>query len=98
MFPLFKGSKTFKNGLFLLKFVSTKDPNNRFCFSVSKKVAKNAVVRNRLRRAGYRLLSKYIPLIKSNTLAVFSFLTIPKDEESLISNLDLILKDSKLLK
>ncbi len=95
MFPLLlNGAKTFKNNLFLLRFVPGNGPQSRFCFSVSKKVAKSAVVRNRLRRTGYKILEEYIPKIKSNILAVFSFRTIPRNNEEIIKNLELILNDS----
>lgn len=97
MFPLLaKGAKVFKNKLFLLRFIQGKDKNSRFCFSISKKVAKSAVVRNRMRRAGYRLLTKYIPQIKSNTIALFAFQSIPKNDEEIIINLEQILNDSLL--
>jgi len=56
------------------------------------------VVRNRLRRLGYRLLTKHISLIKPNTLVNFSFMKIPKDDEDVIINLESILKESKLIK
>jgi ribonuclease P protein component len=96
MFPLLlRGAKVFKNNVFLLRFVS-EIGGPRFCFSVSKKVAKSAVVRNRLRRAGYKELQKYIPRIKSNVLAVFSFRIVPKDNEEIIKNLESILNDSLL--
>ena len=99
MFPLLNGAKVFKNKLFLLRLVSNNEPNNKescFCFSVSKKVAKSAVARNRLRRAGYQLLEKYIPKIKPNTLAVFSFRTMPQNNDDIIKNLSSILNDSLL--
>ena len=100
MFPLLDGAKTFKNNLFLLRFATQNKPNvsSRFCFSVSKKVAKQAVVRNRMRRTGYQLLEKYIPEIKPNILAVFSFKTIPQNNEKIAENLESVLKESNLLK
>jgi len=97
MFPLLSnGSQVHKNNLFLLRFVSKSGSGNRFCFSISKKVAKSAVVRNRLRRAGYRALEKYLPQIKPNVLALFSFKMIPKNNEEIIKNLESILNDSLL--
>ncbi|KKQ73795.1 MAG: hypothetical protein US96_C0052G0004 [Candidatus Woesebacteria bacterium GW2011_GWB1_38_5b] len=97
MFPLLSQGARFKNSLFLLKF-SPIDGSSRFCFSISKKITKSAVVRNRLRRLGYRLLTKHISLIKPNTLVNFSFMKIPKDDEDVIINLESILKESKLIK
>ena len=97
MFPLLSnGAKAFRNNLFYLKFVLGNELGSRFCFSVSKKVAKSAVVRNRLRRTGYRLLEKYLPKIKPNILAVFSFRAIPKNNDDIIKNLESILNDSLL--
>ncbi len=96
MFSLLSnGAKVLQNKVFLLKFVPHSG-SSRFCFSVSKKVAKNAVVRNRLRREGYRALNNYIPDIKSNILAVFSFKIVPKNYEEFIKNLESILNDSFL--
>jgi ribonuclease P protein component len=98
MFPLLsKGAKVFRNGLFSFRFV----PNigsSRFCFSVSKKVAKSAVARNRMRRAGYGEIKKYIPEMKSNVLAFFFFNKIPKNGEEVAENIESILKESKLIK
>jgi len=100
MFPLLSnGAKVFKNNVFLLRFVSNKgESNSRFCFSISKKVAKSAAVRNRLRRIGYRSLNKYLPNIKLNVLAVFFFKIVPKSDEEIIKNLENILKESKLIR
>jgi len=100
MFPLLSnGAKIFKNKLFLLRFVLESNQKiSRFCFSVSKKVARNAVTRNKMRRAGYRLLKKYLSEIKPEVIALFSYRVIPKDEEEIIKNLTSILKDSKLIK
>ncbi len=99
MFPLLaNGAKVFKNNVFLLRFVPNNEPGNRFCFSVSKKVAKNAVVRNRLRRTGYRYLNQYLPEIQSKIIAVFSFKIIPKKDEEIIKSLEAVLKESNLIK
>jgi ribonuclease P protein component len=98
LFPLLSnGPKTFKNNLFLLKLVST-ESGGRFCFSVSKKIAKNAVVRNRLRRSGYRFLKIHLPEIKIRVLALFSFREVPEGDREIIRSLESILKESKLIK
>jgi ribonuclease P protein component len=97
MFPLFThGAKVFKNNLFLLRLVPNTEQNSRFCFSVSKKIAKSAVVRNRLRRAGYRALKEYLPQIKPQVLALFSYRAVPKSNDDVIKNLTSILNDSLL--
>ena len=93
------GGKTFKNRLFLLKFAPNqeKDEQKRFTFSVSKKISKSAVVRNKLRRLGYRLLKPLISEIKPNILASFSFLRVPIDIKDADENLKSILLESRLL-
>lgn len=92
MFPLLKsGGKTFKTKLFLVKFAQN-EGTSRFGFSVSKKVSKSAVVRNRLRRMGYRLLRDYIPEIRQNLLVTFSYLGVPRDEKDVSENLQLFTK------
>lgn len=95
---LLKGAKVFKNNLFLMRFVSTDKSGSQFSFSVSKKISKSAVVRNRLRRTGYRLIAKHIERIKPNILVSFSFRELPKDEEYVEKNLTNILIESKLIK
>jgi ribonuclease P protein component len=98
MFPLLSnGTKVFKNNLFLLRFVVKIGLSSRFCFSVSKKVAKNAVARNKMRRAGYLILERHLSDIKPNVLALFSFRTIPKNDDEIIKNLEAVLKESKLI-
>ena len=99
MFPLLlNGAEIYRNNLFLLRFVPNQEKISRFCFSISKKVAKNAVVRNKMRRAGYRLLKKYLPEIKPGLLINFSFKALPRNSEEIIKNLESILKKSKLIK
>lgn len=98
MFPLFqKRAKILGNSLFLLKLVFKEGESGRFCFSVSKKVAKKAVLRNKLRRAGYKILRKYLENIKSKTLAIFYFKKVPKNNEEMEKELFNILKSSKLI-
>jgi len=63
------------NSTNLLLYVATSDKNepSRFSFSVSKKVNKKAVDRNKLRRRGYSVVSRYLDKIKPNFLCLFSF-------------------------
>ncbi|MDP3962817.1 MAG: ribonuclease P protein component [bacterium] len=64
---LFK--KTIDNGrsahsqLFILKLIKEGGPS-RFSVSVSKKVAKKAVERNKIRRRAYSAISSFYPAIK----------------------------------
>jgi len=90
--------KTFKNNLFLLRVVSKEEGGPRFGFSISKKVAKSAVVRNKMRRLGYRLIKDYISRIDSSLLVSITFISIPKDSEVAVKNLEQILKESKIIK
>lgn len=98
MFPLLSPGKIVGSDLFLLRFISNKKYNSRFCVSVSKKIVKKATDRNKLRRAGYRSLRELLPEIKPNTLAVLSFRRVPKDSQEINKKLKLILKRSGLIK
>lgn len=98
LFPLLLKGKTYKNNLFLLRFAVINGDHARFSFSVSKKVAKSAVIRNKIRRMGYHLLEKYLPQIQSNALAGFVFKKVPKNKDEVEENLKNILLESKLIK
>lgn len=52
---------------------NNKNKETKFSFSVSKKVCKNAVDRNKYRRQGYSVISKNIKQIKPGYLCSFSF-------------------------
>lgn len=97
MFPLLRGSKTFQNDLFLLKFAFG-ESGGRFCFSVSKKIAKDAVTRNKMRRSGYRLIKKLMPKIKPKIIAAFSFKKVPQNDDEIYEKLESIIKVSNITK
>jgi ribonuclease P protein component len=98
MFSLFSvGAKNFRNKMFLIRLMSTIDGASRFCFSVSKKVAKSAVVRNKLRRMGYNFLVKQPKALQSKKMAIISFLLVPTNKSDFESNLNSILIESKLI-
>ena len=60
--------------LYLSKISPNSDKKpSKFSFSVSKKIAKSAVDRNRLRRRGYSIVSKYIKTTKSGFYCFFSY-------------------------
>ncbi len=66
------------NSEHLLLYVSPIDPDginkeSRFSFSVSKKVSKLSVDRNKHRRRGYAVISRYLKDIKSGFFYFFSF-------------------------
>ena len=46
---------------------------SRFSFSVSKKVSKKAVDRNRLRRRGYSIIAKHKNILEKSLFCFFSF-------------------------
>ena len=59
-------------------------------FSVSKKVANTAVLRNRLRRRGYSAVEALIPDLSPSTLILVSYLT--PDTQTPIKDLTLEIK------
>jgi ribonuclease P protein component len=75
----FPDSRRFVSTHLLLTVVKNENKNesekqpSRFAFSVSKKVSKRAVDRNRLRRQGYSIVGKYLSEIPSGFLFFFSF-------------------------
>lgn len=70
LFNLFLGAKRGDSKHFSLKFVES-DKEKRVAVSVSKKVSKSAVLRNRTRRRAYSSVSKIFPSI-SNGLYLIS--------------------------
>ena len=68
--------KRYNSSYFLVYIVKSdglEENPSRFSFSVSKKVCKGAVGRNKLRRRGYSIISQNIEKIKPNHLFLFSF-------------------------
>ncbi len=61
-------SKSFGNDLFVLRVAENADNQSRFAVSVSKKTAKKANVRNKMRRFGYRVIGESIDLVRPNLL------------------------------
>lgn len=66
--------KTFQGDFLSLRIAKTKD-NTKTTFIASKKVAKSAVARNRLRRRGYAALTNFIKKIPEGNLLAFYFKT-----------------------
>jgi ribonuclease P protein component len=72
----FKNSQTsrrFNSSHLLLSVAKNENQTSRFAFSVSKKICKLAVDRNRLRRQGYSIVGKYLENIPDGFLFFFSF-------------------------
>jgi len=91
-------SRVFGNALFVARVFDTGESAARIGFSVSKKISKSAVIRNKLRRMGYRVARGLISLLKPGIAVAISFKKIPKTEEEVTKNLNAILKESKLIK
>lgn len=71
--------------------------NSRFSFSISKKISKTAILRNKIRRQGYKVISNNLKRIKDNFLVRLSIHTIPPsfsefetDIENLLIKTDMI--------
>jgi|SRR3989344_3626736 len=99
LFPLLKNpEQSFRNNPFFVKIARNKEASARFCVSVSKKVAKNAVLRNKIRRLGYRILGEYVDRIKRPILVQVSFSSLPKSANEVRTGLGQILIKANLIK
>lgn len=74
-------------------------PESRIAFSVSSKVAKSAVQRNKLRRQGYSVVSKLLKNIKPSYLGVFVLKNgaTKLDFESYREEIEKLLEKSKII-
>lgn len=98
MFSLFLNkAKTFRNSLFLLRIARQTGPDSLFSFSVSKKVSKSAVVRNKMRRSGYRSIEKFMSKIGSGNLLNFVFKKVPQNDNEVAEKIKDLLIESKLM-
>ncbi len=75
-----KGKSVFGPEISLVYIKNSSGVHSRFSFSVSKKVAKTAVLRNRIRRRSYVALS---PLLDGITAPVLGVLVVKKDISTL---------------
>ncbi|MGD0576461.1 MAG: ribonuclease P protein component [Candidatus Staskawiczbacteria bacterium] len=64
---IFKKGASFKNGLFVLRFVKNNSDKSRFGFIVSQKVSKKATVRNKIRRRLTEIIKAERKTIKAGT-------------------------------
>lgn len=83
------------NSLFSLRAIKKNLPNSKISFSVSKKVSKSAVVRNKLRRFGYRAVRDIIKTI-DNHIIIFYFKKIPIDFDEVEKNIKELLTKTKI--
>jgi ribonuclease P protein component len=74
-FPfILKNGRRFSSYHILLYIAKNPVPEqSRFSFSISKKIFKRAVDRNKYRRRGYSIISKHLNQINSGYLFFFSF-------------------------
>ncbi len=84
------------NNLFSVRSVKSDLQSSKISFSVSKKVSKSAVIRNKLRRFGYRAARDLISKI-NNRIVVVYFKIIPKDFVEVEKNLEDLLIRSKII-
>lgn len=79
---IFKKGKSFKNKLFILRFLKNNFNQSRFGFVVSQKVSKKAVIRNKIRR-------RLAEIIRENFKDIYSsennfdlvFISLPETEK-----------------
>ncbi|HEY4515968.1 MAG TPA: ribonuclease P protein component [Candidatus Paceibacterota bacterium] len=76
LWPSSRPGKVYKGQLSSL-YVFEGKGHTRFAVSISKKTAKRAVDRNRIRRWGYRALSEFMLKIKPGFLFKLSFYNVP---------------------
>ena len=87
----------YSNKFLLVKLVPYAGVGSRFSVSVSKKRSKSAVVRNKLRRLGYNLITQHANKIKKPILLQVSWLAIPKDKEEALVALENLLDKMKII-
>ena len=97
MHSLFKASKALKGKVFLVRYVVYNGKNSRFSFSISKKLAKNATVRNKMRRQGYRVISRIIDIVEPKHLVSFSYKSVPKNINEIETEIYDLLSKSKII-
>lgn len=71
---------------------------SKFSFSISKKVAKTAVLRNKMRRAGYNTINQNLNKVKTGFLVRFSIFLIPQNPKELVEDINnLLIKNDLIL-
>jgi len=70
---IIRSGKRIHSPIFILYIQKTEGNDKRFGFSVSKKISKSSVQRNKLRRQGYSVIRDQIKHIKDGFLFVFVY-------------------------
>lgn len=91
-FDLLLKAKSFSNDLVILRTTHYDSVNSRFAVSISKKVAKKANIRNKMRRLGYRIISENLNSIKPNLLAQLVWKRIATTKEEAYAKIKELLK------
>ena len=82
------------SSLISARIYALKAQKSRFSFSVSKKVEKSAVLRNKMRRAGYEAIRESLPSIKDGFAFRFTFNKKPQNyKQDIIEAINQILKN-----
>lgn len=68
-----KGSSVFSSNLNLRFLINNKENEPKIAFIVPKSISKKAVVRNKLRRRGYKIIQKNLSFIPKNLKGAFIF-------------------------
>ena len=79
---------------FVLRYLPSGLPS--YAFAISKKIAKKAVQRNKMRRLGYNILRKYV-LTKGSAVFLYKKEGLRATTLELTKDIDLLLKRSKIL-
>ncbi|MDI6882921.1 MAG: ribonuclease P protein component [Patescibacteria group bacterium] len=97
---VFKKGKSERKGFLVLKFLKTNFPQSRIGFVVSQKVAKKAVLRNKIKRRQREIVRMNLPKLKSGyDLVILSRKGIgEKDFKETKRDVETLLKKAKLLK
>ncbi|HVS79663.1 MAG TPA: ribonuclease P protein component [Candidatus Paceibacterota bacterium] len=97
---IFDRGATFRGRYFILKVAKAEDGlPSRFGFSVSKKVYKSAVDRNRTRRQGYSALKNHIDAVNGGIIGLFSMIRTGKRPKfaEISQDIEALLRQSRLI-
>lgn len=68
---VFRGGKTAREGFIIFKFIENNLKKSRFCFVVSQKISKKAVLRNKIRRWMSEIVRRKIKELNKEIDAIF---------------------------